>query len=170
MRFQSAASLRGLILALVVTTSLLVASGCGSQAMGFNNTLADLQKKLGEAQKKAEDTMEWPPDDPAKKKAASDNFLTTLADARKQFDELKVPQGDAAAKFHAAFNDYLKTQEDAGRMYKAWLDPSRKLAPEDMNRHREEMDKIRAKRNGLMQRLPYLQKAYAKEAGLTLKK
>jgi hypothetical protein len=157
--------------ALFVFLFFLAIPGCGSEtAAGFNNTIADLHTKLAAAEKKVEDTMEWPPDDPAKKRAANDQFRTTVEEARKRFDALQVPPGDAARRFHAGFNDYLKTQEEAVPLYKQYLDPSRKLTGEEEARNRDALGKMKEKRAPLAQQLAGLQQMFVREAGLQLAK
>ena len=87
---------RSIVLILMATMTVGL-PGCGSSgAEAFNNTLADLQSKLGAAEKQVEDTMEWPPNDKAKEKAAVAGFRDAVADARKRFDALSPPQGEHA--------------------------------------------------------------------------
>ncbi|HEV3445404.1 MAG TPA: hypothetical protein VG099_12225, partial [Gemmataceae bacterium] len=72
MRFNLNASRRRTLLALAATLSFLAIPGCGLQGdSGLNDTLADLQTKLTAAEKKVEDTIDWPPNDKAKEKAAA---------------------------------------------------------------------------------------------------
>ena len=156
---------------LVATTLLLVIAGCDSKSGGgLNNTLVDLEKKLTAAEKKVEDTLEWPPNEESKKKAAYEEFGVAVTEGRKRFDELKAPEGEAAKKFYDAFNDYLKIQEEAAPLYKKYFESDGKIKHDEMAPIREGIDKMRAKRKPYAAKLPFLQQAYAKEAGLQLAK
>ena len=154
----------------VIGMIALLAPGCSPSPGNFNDTLADLQKKMTGAEKKVEDTLEHPPNDVSKNKKANEEFRDAVADARKKYNELKVPQGEAAKKFHTAFGEYLQSQEAAVPLYKAFLDPDKPLTGEEDKSKREELDKVRWKRNGQMQPLRNAQADYAREAGFELKK
>ena len=162
---------RGRILGVLASAIVLLTSaGCGQQGDGgFNDTLVALQAQLTAAEKKAEDAIDFPPRDKVKEKAAADEFGTAVADARKRFDAVAVPQGEQAKKFHDGFNNYLKAQEEAAPLYKSYLVPERQLNHQEMQPLRDALDKMRAKRTPLANFLPALQMAYVQESGIRLK-
>jgi hypothetical protein len=164
---------RGAWATLAAAFAFLAASGCGQSGGSFNDTLADLHTKIAAAEKKMEDLIEFSlhrGEDQAKLKAGCEEFRTVVAEARTRFDGVTVPPGEGARKFHAAFADYLKVQEEAAPLYKQLVDPGRKLTKEEDDRVREGLRVMREKREPLARSLPSLQQAYAREAGLKLKK
>ncbi len=157
---------------LPLVLSLLAVAGCGGGA-GYNNTLAELQSKMTAPEKKLDELIDdqiHNDDTKTKRKAAFDELRTAVAEARAQFDALTPPTGEAGKKFHQGFADYLKAQEEAVPLYKKMLDAADKKDFGEIGRIADPLRDVRAKRNAAAQRLPYLQKQYAKEAGLQLKK
>lgn len=159
---------------IVCVLLVLPASGCRKQGgEGFNNTLASSQSKIEAIEKKMEDLIEFSlnkKEEEAKLKGTAEEFSEAVGEARTTFDALTVPEMESAKKFHEGFDQYLKIQEEAAKEYKALVDPATHLGPTGSGRIRDNLAKLRTKREQTKQQLLSLQQAYAREAGLKMKK
>src|SRR5947209_5100246 len=101
-----------------VSLSLLMVAGCAQrEAVNFNNTIANSNKKLNDAGKRFGEALQ-----PALKggqanlgevKAAYQGALNALAEVKKDVGSVKVPDSASAKKLMEGYQEFLKGQEEA---------------------------------------------------------
>ncbi len=107
----------GLLGALAVAA--LAAAGCAGEAVRFNNSIVDYNKRLAAAGKRLGETLapalQGGQVNAADVKGAYNEVLNTLDQVKKEFASLKVPSGASAKKLADAYGKFLQGQEDMVR-------------------------------------------------------
>jgi hypothetical protein len=96
--------------------ALLLAAGCGREAVNFNNTIANGNKKLNEAGKKfgaaVDPALKGETADVEKVKAAHKAAVEALEQVKKDTSNAKVPGDPTAKKLAEGYQEFLKVEED----------------------------------------------------------
>jgi hypothetical protein len=164
---------RGLLLGALAVTAL-AAVGCAGEAVRFNNSIVEYNKRLEAAGKRLGEAMapalQGGNVNIADVKAAYQETQNTLDQVKKDFAGLKVPPGASAQRLADAYAKFLGGQEEMirkqlGPMVKT-LESGRPVPGQLMSQFQQ----IAARENQDLQELQAAQREFARDHKITLRK
>ncbi len=102
-------------LTLLTVPCLLILSGCGREALNYNNAVAGITKDLESAGERYGKSMGAMKGDPAKLKASHSDFVREVEGIVSRGRALKAPDAKGAKELEQAFHAYLNKQEQMAR-------------------------------------------------------
>jgi hypothetical protein len=154
------------LLVVVSLPMLVLAAGCGSEAVTFNNSMAKVTKDL-EAMGQSFGKTIASEKDPGKLNAAHAALVTKVDGIVAEAKKIKVPEQKEAKEFWNAFEAFLGNQE---KMVKNdFKDLAAAMSANDKGKLMSILDRIQQVENGDLNRLREAQAAFAKANNIKIR-
>ena len=155
-------------LGLLLIPGILLVSGCGGEAVTFNNSIAKVTKSLETMGKSFGETIAKEKD-PGRLQAAHNDLIAKVKALVAEANAIKVPASQEAQAYWSAFQIYLKNQEKmVTEDFKEVVAIMGNPTP-DMGRLQGVFGRIGQVENNDLAGLKSAQAAFAKANGMTLK-